>query len=332
MAATRNQRLKRARPSGPGFVRRGRGKGFEYLDWNGTNVTDDALKERFAALAIPPAWKDVWIAPTEREHIQAIGTDAAGRRQYIYHERWTGRRSSVKYERSLDLGSRMTRVRRAVSRDIAQQEDERLRCLAAAVRLFDHGSLRIGGQRYARDNGSYGVSTLLARHVSVDENSDTVRLKFRGKSGKEWDLLIEDDQLAAYARDRGGQGGNKRFLSYRVGRKRVGLTSTDINHYIADIAGGEFTAKDFRTWKGTVTAALSLADAARTVGASASDSAKARAVSRAMRETAETLHNTPAMARNSYVDPRVVNRFRRGRVIETGISPDRATVELLTGR
>lgn len=332
MAGPSTPRLKRARPNGPGYIRKGRGKGFEYLDWNGANVTDDALKARFDALAIPPAWKDVWIAPTDREHIQAIGTDAAGRRQYIYHERWADRRASEKYERSLDLGSRMSRVRRAVSRDIAQREDERLRCLAAAVRLFDHGSLRIGGSKYARDNKSYGVSTLLARHVSVEEDSDTVRLKFRGKSGKEWDLLIDDDQLADYARDRGGQGGDKRFLSYRVGRKRVGLTSEDINRYIADIAGGEFTAKDFRTWKGTVTAALSLAAAGQTVGAASSDSAKARAVSRAMRETAEALHNTPAMARSSYVDPRVVNRFRRGRTIETGISPDRATVQLLSRR
>lgn len=330
MAGTRNERLRKARPNGPGYIRKGRGKGFEYLDWTGKNVTDETMKERFAALAIPPAWADVWIAPTDREHIQAIGTDGADRRQYIYHERWTGRRSSVKYERSLDLGSRMTRVRRAVSRDIAQRDDERLRCLAAAVRLFDYGSLRIGGKKYAQDNGSYGVSTLLARHVSVD--GDTIRLRFKGKSGKEWDLLLDDDQLADYARDRGGHGGNKRFLSYRVGRKRVGLTSQDINHYIADIAGGEFTAKDFRTWKGTVTAAISLAVAGETVSASASDSAKARAISRAMRETADTLHNTPAMARNSYVDPRVINRFRRGRVIKSGVSPDRATVKLLSSR
>ena len=304
-------RLRRSRTTGPGITRVRAGKGFAYRDERGHPIRDPELKKRIESLAIPPAWKHVWICPYENGHVQAIGIDAAGRKQYRYHPQWREQKDQVKYERALALGERLPAARRQVTKSLRLDGFQRERILAAAFRLLDTGSLRVGSERYASDNGSFGLSTLLCAHVSV--SGDTVQLRFPAKSGKEWDSDITDPDLAPLVRNLKRRGPNARLLAWKDDDGDWHpLTAEEINEYVRERTGGDFTAKDFRTFHGTLAAAISLAKQ----GPAETKTAQSRALAKAMRDAAEELSNTPAIAKTSYVDPRVVEAFQEGVTID----------------
>ena len=248
-------RLRRSEPSGPGIQRVRSGRGFTYRGVDGKPV-DAATRDRIAALVIPPAWTEVWICPFPNGHIQATGRDAAGRTQYLYHEAWRQQKDRVKFERALELAASLPSARKRVTRDL-RGDDPKSRTLAAAFRMLDAGSLRVGSERYAELHGSHGLSTLLCSHVVV--SGDTVRLEFPGKSGQEWMSELDDADLAAALRPLKRRGPSARLLAYKDEDGWHPVTAEDINDYVRARTGGEFTAKDFRTLTGTVAAASSLA-------------------------------------------------------------------------
>ncbi|MCU1637983.1 MAG: hypothetical protein JWL94_630 [Microbacteriaceae bacterium] len=287
--------------------------GFAYRDLAGLPITDPALRERIERLAIPPAWTDVWICPYPNGHIQATGVDAAGRRQYIYHPTWREQKDRIKYDRALRLAESLPAARRRVTIDLRSDGPTKTRALAAAFRMLDTGSLRVGSERYAESNGSHGLSTLLCAHATV--RGSKVSLSFPAKSGQEWDSEITDPDLATVVRSLKRRGPNARLLAYRDERGWHPLDAADINEYVRQQTGGEFTAKDFRTLHGTIAAAVSLAKH----GPEKSKAARTRALAQAMRDAAEVLGNTPTIAKTSYVDPRVVDHYASG----TTINPNR---------
>jgi DNA topoisomerase-1 len=256
----------------------------------------------------------VWICPAPNGHIQAAGTDDAGRRQYIYHARWRELRDREKFDRSLAFGATLTTARRKVTRLLRSGEPTRQVACAVAFRLLDSASLRIGSEVYAEDNGSYGVTTLLVRHVQVREN--TVRLHFPGKSGLQWDVELKDPDIAVQLAAVRDLKADDPAIGYRNGTGDwSGLAASELNEFIHELCGPEFSAKDFRTWQGTVTAAVALAG----YDGKPNLTGRRKAVVAAMRAVSERLGNTPAVARKSYVDPRLVDRFMAGQI------PDAAT-------
>lgn len=303
-------RLRRSDPSGDGLTRVRSGRGFSYRDAGGNTVTDPVLRDRLRSLAIPPAWTDVWICPHANGHIQATGIDAAGRRQYIYHPVWRERQDRGKFERALQLAESLPVARRQVTVDLRADGMTRRRVLAAAFRMLDTGSLRIGSEQYAAAHGSVGLSTLLCAHARVA--GDTVGLRFPSKSGQEWSSDIVDADLAAVVRELKRRGPRARLLAHRDERGWHPLAPAEINDYVRQRTGGDFTAKDFRTLHGTIAAAISLARS----GPQHSQRARASAVADAMRAAAAELSNTPAIARKSYVDPRVIRQYQDGRTID----------------
>lgn len=303
-------RLRRSNASGRGYRRVAAGTGFSYRDLDGSTLPPGPVRDRLESIGIPPAWTDVWIAPFENGHIQATGLDAVGRRQYIYHPEWRERKDRVKFDRSLQLAESLPTARRKVTIDLRSEGFSRERVLAAAFRMLDSGSLRVGSERYTNENGSRGLATLLCAHVRV--RKDRILLSFPAKSGKDWESEIRDPDLAALLRLLKRRGSNARLLAYKEGRTWRPVTSADINAYVKERTGSDFTAKDFRTLRGTAAAAASLA---RT-GALRTAAKRKRAISRAMAEAAETLGNTPSIARKSYVDPRVVDHYHDGETID----------------
>lgn len=281
------------------------------MDSNGERL-DAVDVSRCKALVIPPAWETVWICPYENGHIQAVGTDDAGRRQYLYHPVWRAKRDTAKHDRVLTVAARLPRARERVVEHLAQEGQSRERVLATAFRLLDLGFFRIGGESYAEANGSYGLATILKEHVTTE--GDTVVFEYVAKSGKERLVAVADEKVretvTALKRRRGG---GDELLAYRDGRRWVDVTSADINEYVKEVVGGEVSAKDFRTWHATVLAAVALAVSTH---AATSPSARKRAVNRALQEVAEYLCNTPTVARASYVDPRVIDLFEDGVTIE----------------
>jgi DNA topoisomerase-1 len=314
-------RLRRSNLSKPGYGRVRSGKGFALVDARGSRLKDAAVRERVDALAIPPAWSDVWIAPYPNGHIQATGVDDAGRRQYIYNEVWREKKDKVKFDRALALAESLPAARRRVTIDLRGDGLTRTRVLAGAFRMLDTGSLRVGSERYATANGSYGLSTLLCSYAKV--SGDTIALSFPGKSGQEWSSEITDSDLAALLKSLKRRGPNARLLAYRDGKKWHPINAEDINAYVRERTGGEFSAKDFRTLRGTVTAASSLAKH----GVERTRSGRTRALAQAMRDTAAVLGNTASIAKKSYVDPRVVDKYRRGKTVDP-TRPDSAETEL----
>ena len=308
-------RLKTVSPKDPGWTRRRRGRGFVYLDTGGQRLADDAV-ERCKLLVIPPAWEQVWICPAPNGHLQAVGTDAAGRRQYIYHEVWRRKRDASKHDRVLEVAARLPSARKVVAKHLKLDGMPYERALGTAFRLLDLGFFRIGGEAYAEANESYGLATIRKEHVSVQDGA--VVFDFVAKSGQERYIALADDLVrAAVTALLRRRGGSADLLAYKVGRSWRDVTSADINAYIKDVVGGEVSAKDFRTWHGTVIAAVSLAgsnERATTV------SARKRAVSGAMKDVATYLGNTPAVARKSYVDPRVVDLFNDGVTISPALA------------
>ncbi len=303
-------RLRRSDSSAAGLRRVRSGRGFSYRGLDGHPVTDPELLARIRSLAIPPAWTDVWIAPYANGHIQATGLDAAGRRQYLYHPIWREQKDRVKYDRALRLAESLPTARRRVTMDLRDGEPSRGRALAAAFRMLDTGSLRVGSERYAELHGSHGLATLLCSHATV--SGSTVALHFPAKSGQEWDSEITDADLAAVIRSLKRRGASARLLAFREDGAWHPVTAEEINAYVRERTGGDFTAKDFRTLHGTVTAAISLARH----GPEATATGRKRAVADAMRDAATVLGNTPAIARASYVDPRLVDHYVAGATID----------------
>jgi DNA topoisomerase I len=311
-------RLRRSDPTGPGYHR----TGTRILDEQG-KAAPAAVTQRAASLVIPPAWTDVWVAPHDNGHIQATGVDAAGRRQYLYHPDWRRQKDKTKFDRALALADALPSARRKVTRDL-RGDDSKGVALAVAFRMLDVGSLRVGSERYAEDNGSHGLSTLLCSHVAV--NGSVVTLGFPGKSGKTWSSQIDDAELASRLAALTKRGPTARLLAYEAEGEWHPLSAADINDYVRQCTGGAFTAKDFRTLRGTAAAALSLAKH----GPATTRTAVKRAVSQAMRDASIVLGNTPTIARKSYVDPRLVARFKRGITVDPSSSVQGQLRDLLT--
>lgn len=307
-------RLRRSVVSGPGLRRVRRGRGFSYHDHEGKVLTDEAALTRIKGLVIPPAWKKVWISPHDNGHIQAVGTDAAGRRQYLYHEKWQEERAEEKFDRVLELSKALPDMRRQVVSDLRRRGLGRERVLALALQLLDLGYFRAGGEQYAEEHNSYGISTLLCEHVTLQRSA--VEFDFPAKSGVRRTLLIEDPEVVRSVRalmrrpDR-----TERLLVCRNSSDWRDIRAEDLNARFKELVGAEYTVKDLRTWHGTVLAAAAFVDTDPPVNKTVIK----RVESAVMKEVSEELGNTPAVARGSYVDPRVVEGYEKGITIEAGL-------------
>jgi DNA topoisomerase I len=310
-APPRRRRLKRADCAGPGIQRIRRGRGFSFRDCDGTPIEDEETLERIRQLAIPPAWKEVWICPDPFGHIQATGYDEAGRKQYLYHERWQLRAAQRKFDSMREFAATLPKLRRAVKRDLALDGMPRERALACAIRLLDLGFFRIGGEEYAEENESFGLATVRREHVTITKAE--VVFDFPAKSGQRRIQSIRDAAtrraLETMYRRRGGP---EDLLAFREGKEWRDVRSEEINEYIHEHIGDRFTAKDFRTWHGTVLAAVELAGEEPP----RSEAAAKRAIKRAVDSVSDALGNTPAVCRASYIDPRVLDRYRDGVTIK----------------
>ena len=299
-----------------GIRRRRSGRGFRYLGPDGTAVRHPEVLARIRALVIPPAWEDVWICPQPGGHIQAVGTDAAGRRQYRYHDLWREQRDREKHDRMLEFGAALPRLRELVSGHLAGQALSRDRVLATAIRLIDLGFFRPGGEEYAAENGTYGLATIRKDHVTCSRGQ--LVFDYIGKATKHREQAVADEQVCGVVRSlkRRREGGDG-LLAYRSGPRWHDVSAADINDYLRELTGGDFSAKDFRTWHATALAAVGLAVS---VQAAATESARKRAVARVVREVAEYLGNTPAVARASYIDPRIIELYERGITIAPALT------------
>jgi DNA topoisomerase IB len=308
-------RLKRSDCTGPGLTRRRRGKGFEYLGEDGLRISNSKVLQRIDELRIPPAWENVWICQDAMGHIQATGVDAAGRKQYLYHQQWRERQDRKKFDSMVRFAQALPDMRERVERDLAGDGITRTRVLAAGVRLLDRGFLRIGGESYAEDNESYGLATMRKDHVTVASNH-AINFDFTGKSGIRHVRYVVDEPVAHIIRElKRRRGGGDELLAYRDddGKWRD-IKSPDIRAYVKETAGEEYTAKDFRTWAGTVLAAVTLA--ATDPERRKAKTNNKRMISHAVKQVSYFLGNTPAVARAAYIDPRVFDRFRDGFTIE----------------
>ena len=307
-------RLRRSVLNKPGIARKRRGKGFAYYGPDDDLLSDPETLQRIKELVIPPAWKKVWISPHPNDHIQAVGTDAAGRRQYLYHVAWQQERAEEKFDRVLELSTQLPTMRASISKDLSRRGLTRKRVLALALRLLDRGYFRAGGEQYAEEHESYGLSTLLCQHVVL--RRDAVQFDFPAKSGVRRTAEIEDPEVVRAVRslmrrpDR-----TERFLVCRNSSGWIDVRADDLNARFKELAGDDYTVKDLRTWHGTVLAATAFADADPAV----SQRQARRIESAVMKEVAEELGNTPAVARGSYVDPRVVAGYEQGLTIAAAV-------------
>jgi DNA topoisomerase-1 len=295
--------------SGPGFSRRRAGRGFVYLDEDGKRISDPATLQRIKSLVIPPAWEDVWISPLENGHLQAVGIDAAGRKQYLYHNGWRVRRDQEKFDHMIEFARSLPSIRETTNQHLLRQDMDRQRVLACAVRLLDKGFFRVGMERYSEKNQSYGLATMRKAHVTLGENG-WISFDYLAKGSKRHVKSVVDSEvykMVEILKKRRGR--NPELLAYRSNGKWIDVKSGDINSYIREITGEEFTAKDFRTWNATVLAAVALAVSG---GVVRSKTARKRAMARAVQEVAHYLGNTPAVCRKSYIDPKVFDRYRAG--------------------
>ena len=289
-----------------------RGRGFGYVDARGKTVSDEKTLERISTIVIPPAWDDVWISPYAIAHIQATGRDARGRLQYRYHPLWAQVRDANKYERTIAFARALPRLRRRVSRDMRQRGLPRTKVVAAAVRLLETALIRVGNEEYARENRSFGVTTLRGRHVLV--KGSTLKFTFRGKSGKEHSVGLTDRGLARVVRAAEELPGQRLFQYVDEDGQARGIDSEDVNEYIREVMGEEFSAKDFRTWAGTVLAVRALLAAEE--GAPTNSKLTA-----AVKEVAGHLGNTPAVCRKCYIHPQIVDAYLDGSLAQAAESP-----------
>lgn len=307
LAHVRAAKLRYVNDDDPGITRKGSTVAyFSYHRPDGSEVRAPGILKRIRALAIPPAWTDVWICPDPDGHIQATGRDQKGRKQYRYHPRWQEVRDESKYARMIDFGRALPKIRARIDKDLAQTDIRRDRVLAAVVRLLERSLIRVGNDEYAKTNDSYGLTTLKHRHVAV--NGRTIEFRFRAKSGKFRRLELESPRLSKVVRACQDLPGQELF-QYRDEDGTIrDVTSNDVNAYLREVTGQDFTAKDFRTWAGTVGAALALREQALPDA----KAAQKRVLNGAIDQVAEALGNTRAVCRRAYVHPQVFDAFSGG--------------------
>ena len=313
MPATATPRLRRIDCTGPGINRRRHGRGFRYVGADGEQVDDPELLARIHELVIPPAWEEVWICPYPGGHIQATGTDAAGRKQYLYHPRWRELRDMEKFDDMVAFARVLPKLRKRVAAELdGDGELTYDRVCACAARLLDRGFFRVGGEDYAVRNESYGLATMKKRHVR--QRGDALVFDYPAKHGKRRVQAVVDPVVAGVVGQlKRRRGGGDELLAYKRGRRWADLRSQDINEWLKEATGEDVSAKDFRTWGATVLAAVALAVSEE---AAATKTGRKRAIIRAIKEVAHYLGNTPAVARGSYIDPRVFDRYREGIAID----------------
>ncbi|MES2899869.1 MAG: DNA topoisomerase IB [Pseudomonadota bacterium] len=320
-AAARQAGLRYVNDTSPGISRKAVKDGFRYLAPDGSSIEEEAVLARIRALAIPPAWTDVWICKSENGHLQATGRDARGRKQYRYHARWRKLRDEVKYERMINFGKVLPQIRRAVDAALKLPGLPREKVLATIVHLLQATMMRIGNEEYARTNKSFGLTTLRNRHVKVEGGA--VEFRFRGKSGVFHEITVSDRRLAriiARMRDLPGQ---DLFQYVDHDGERHAIGSADVNDYLREITGEEYTAKDFRTWSGTVLAALAL----REFEKFDSETQAKKNIVRAIESVAEKLGNTPSICRKCYVHPAVIDSYLDGTMLEALRARTRQEIE-----
>lgn len=306
-------RLRRSVVDGPGLRRIRHGRGFGYRDDGGDTITDSTTLQRIEDLVIPPAWRKVWICPHPNGHIQAVGTDAAGRRQYIYHSQWSADRGEEKFDRVLELSAALADWRTEIAGDLRRRGLTRDRVLALGLRLLDLGYFRAGGDQYAEENNSFGIATLLRDHIVL--RSDAVEFDYPAKSGVRRTLVVEDPAVVRAVRSlQRSRSNGDRLLAFRHSSEWAEVHAEDLNVRFKEMVGDDYTVKDLRTWHGTVLAAEAFVDADPPADAKVIK----RVESAVMREVAEALGNTAAVTRSAYVDPRVVGAYRDGLTIAAG--------------
>jgi DNA topoisomerase-1 len=295
----------------PGIRRQKRGKGFTFLDPQGQTIKDEKTLERIQKLAIPPAWTDVWICPRPNGHLQATGRDARGRKQYRYHANWREVRDETKFGRMIAFGDSLPKIRERIDRDMSQRGLGREKVLATVVKLLETTLIRVGNKEYVKQNNSFGLTTLRDQHVDVD--GATLRFEFRGKSGKEHSVEVHDRRLARIVKQCRDVPGQKLFQYLDENGERQSVSSEDVNAYLRETTGEDFSAKDFRTWGGTVLALSALLE----VGACESEREANKAVVEAIKHVSGQLGNRPAICRKYYVHPVVIQSFLEGSLRDT---------------
>ncbi len=309
-AAAEEAGLRYVSDATPGVSRRRAGKGFSYIGPDGTRITDKDRIAWFRGLAIPPAWTDVWISPIKRGHIQATGRDARGRKQYRYHPRWREVRDEAKYGRLVDFARALPRIRRRTDRDLRRRGLPRDKVLALVIRLLEATLIRVGNDEYARENSSYGLSTLKDRHAEV--NGARITFRFRGKAGKEHEIDVRDRRLARLVKQCQEIPGQDLFQYIDAEGTRQDVTSGDVNAYLREATGQDFSAKDFRTWAGTVAASMALSEYTQIDD----EAGRKTAIVRAIEEVAEQLGNTPTVCRACYVHPHLLESYLDGTLVQ----------------
>jgi DNA topoisomerase-1 len=319
-AAAREAGLVYVSAGDPGYRRRKSGNGFRYLDEHGRTIADPAMLRRIRSLVIPPAWTDVWICPRENGHLQAVGRDARGRRQYRYHPRWREVRDSAKYEHVIAFARALPRIRRRVRRDASRRALSREKVLATVVRLLEVTLIRVGNEEYVKANQSFGLSTMRDRHVAV--RGGAIQFRFRGKAGKTHSIRVADRRLARVLRRLQDLPGQRLFQYVDADGTLRDVESADVNAYLREISGADFTAKDFRTWAGTVLAAASLREMEKFDG----DAQAKRNILAAIERTAAQLGNTAAICRKCYVHPAIFDAYLDGTLadVAAGRAAERA--------
>jgi DNA topoisomerase-1 len=295
----------------PGIRRQKRGKGFTFVDPQGNTIKDEKTLERIQKLAIPPAWTDVWICPRPNGHLQATGRDARGRKQYRYHANWREVRDETKFGRMIAFGESLPKIRERIDRDMSQRGLGREKVLATVVKLLETTLIRVGNKEYVKQNNSFGLTTLRDQHVDVD--GATLRFEFRGKSGKEHSVEVHDRRLARIVKQCRDLPGQKLFQYLDENGERQSVNSEDVNAYLRETTGEDFSAKDFRTWGGTVLALSALLE----VGACESEREANKAVVEAIKHVSGQLGNRPAICRKYYVHPVVIQSFLEGTLRDT---------------
>src|SRR6266568_4197193 len=304
----------------PGYARKANGSGFAWLDLDGKLIRDEQRLLRIKRLAIPPAWTDVWICPSPNGHIQATGRDARERKQYLYHERWREIRDENKYDRMIVFGKALPEIRKRAQKDLGLSGLPRAKVLATVVQLLERSLIRIGNEEYARENKSFGLTTMQDRHVEV--KGSKLRFRFRGKSGRQHEVDVTDRRIAKIVSKLQDLPGQSLFQYLDDEGNVCDITSQDVNDYLRKITGEDFTAKDFRTWAGTVLAAIALG----TAGVSETKKQAKANIKHAISAVAEVLGNTPAVCRRCYIHPAVLEAYLNGNSLN-GFKPRSQEVE-----
>jgi DNA topoisomerase-1 len=308
LAAAKAAKLRYVSDADPGITRRSSGKGFVYVSRTGKIIRDAAELKRIRALVIPPAWTDVWICPLADGHLQATGRDAKGRKQHRYHPRWREIRDATKYHRMLSFAAVLPRIREQVRRDLSLAGLTREKVLATVVRLLEVTTIRVGNEEYARNNGSFGLATLKDRHVDI--SGQKIRFQFRGKSGVQHAISLEDKRLAKIIKRCQDLPGYELFQYVGEDGSLYSIDANDVNDYLKQIAGEDFTTKDFRTWNGTVLAACALKELP--VSSRCTKAQLKRNITQAVEAVAKTLGNTKAVCRKCYIHPALIHAYEKG--------------------